>query len=62
MRLDEVSFLNEEYGLLPVRALANALNALSLLVFRLSKELAWIAALLSANDTCVPAFGFSKIS
>ena len=40
VRFGESSFLSEEYGLFPVIALASALNALSLLVFRLSNEFA----------------------
>ncbi len=62
VKFGESSFLKDEYGLFPVIALASALNALSLFVFRLSYEFAWIAALLSANATCVPSFGMSKIS
>ena len=56
------SFLKEENGLFPVSALAKALKALSLFVFKLSYEFAWIAALLSAKATWVPSFGISKIS
>ena len=56
------SFRRSEYGDLPVIALANALNALSLFVFNPPSEFAKIAALLSAKETCVFFSGRSKIS
>ena len=49
--VEMLSFRKSEYGDFPVIALANALNALSLFVFKPPSEFAKIAALLSANET-----------
>ena len=49
-------------GLLPVSALARALNALSLFVLMPPSEFAYMAALLSAKATCAPSPGLSYIS